>query len=187
MINLIPPNNEKKILLHSCCAPCSCSIIERMVESNLDLTIFYYNPNIYPQDEYELRKKENKHFAEKKGVSFIDADYDNDKWLQEVKGLEKEPERGYRCSICFKLRFEKTALFAHQNKFPVFATSLGMSRWKDLQHVNKCAEDASKKYVDVIFWNFNWRKNGGSEHMIELSNSENLYKQKYCGCLYSMK
>ena len=103
---LKPPNQEKKVLLHSCCAPCAGEVMESIVHSGLDLKVFFYNPNIQPKEEYEIRKNENKRFCDKLQIPFIDADYDKDNWFLRVKGLEYEPERGLRCTICFDMRFE---------------------------------------------------------------------------------
>ncbi|MBU0469763.1 MAG: epoxyqueuosine reductase QueH [Candidatus Omnitrophica bacterium] len=184
---LFPPNGEKKVLLHSCCAPCSGNILERMVDSEIDITVFYYNPNIYPQDEYEQRKKENKIFALKLNIPFIDADYDQSNWLDQVQGMENEPERGKRCSKCFDIRMQKSAQFANENGFNIFATSLGISRWKDLSQVNNSGITAAKAYTTLTFWDFNWRKEGGSILMYETSQRERFYRQKYCGCMFSLQ
>lgn len=181
------PNGSNKLLLHSCCAPCSGSIMEQLCNANIDYTVFFYNPNIHPKREYELRKNENIAFAQKHGVPFIDADYDSDEWFARAKGLEFEPERGKRCTMCFDMRLERTALFAHENGFAVFATSLGISRWKDLNQVNTCGKNAAAHYPDLIFWDNNWRKGGGSQRMIEISKAEEFYQQEYCGCIYSLR
>ena len=111
------PNNRKNLLLHSCCAPCAGEIMEAIAASEIETTIYFYNPNIHPKEEYEIRKDENIRFAEKLGFNFIDADYDKDNWFERVKGLEDEPERGERCTVCFDMRFERSALFAHENNY----------------------------------------------------------------------
>ena len=112
---LVPPGGEKKVLLHSCCAPCSGEVMEAMLASGVEYTIFFYNPNIHPEREYLLRKEENIRFAEKHGVPFVDADYDTDNWFARAKGMEWEPEKGARCTMCFDMRFDRTALYAHEN------------------------------------------------------------------------
>ena len=132
------PNGAKRLLMHSCCAPCAGEIMEAVAASDIDTTIFFYNPNIHPKEEYEIRKNENIRFAEKLGFDFVDADYDKENWFERIKGLEDEPERGERCTVCFDMRFERSALFAHENGFDVFATTLGISRWKDLNQINNC-------------------------------------------------
>ena len=184
---LTMPNNGKKLLMHSCCAPCAGEIMEAVAASGIDTTIYFYNPNIHPREEYEIRKEENIRFAEKLGFDFIDADYDKDNWFERVKGLEDEPERGERCTVCFDMRFERSALYAKENGFDVFATTLGISRWKDLNQINNSGLRAANRYNNLTFWDFNWRKQGGSSRMLEISKQEKFYKQEYCGCVYSLR
>ncbi len=186
-IKLIPPHNEKKILLHSCCAPCSGEIMEALVASGIEFTIFFYNPNIHPKREYEIRKNENIRFAEKMKIPFVDADYDRDNWFERVRGLEWEPERGKRCSVCFDMRFERTALYSHEHNFKVFTSSLGLSRWKDMNQINSCGIKAASRYPQLIYWTYNWRKGGGSQRMYEIAKREEFYQQEYCGCVYSLR
>ena len=178
---------ENNLLLHSCCAPCAGEIMEAVAAANIKTTVYFYNPNIHPLEEYEIRKEENKRFCEKLGFDFIDADYDKDNWFQRVKGLENEPERGKRCTVCFDMRFEGSALYAHENNFNYFATTLGISRWKDMNQINDSGKRAAERYEDVSYWDFNWRKDGGSSRMIEISKRENFYQQEYCGCVYSLR
>ena len=181
------PNGETNLLLHSCCAPCAGEIMEAVAASGIDTTVYFYNPNIHPIEEYELRKEENKRYCEALNFKFIDADYDKDNWFDRIKGLEHEPERGERCTKCFDMRFERSALFAHENNFSLFATTLGISRWKNLDQVNNSGLRASKRYDNLTFWDFNWRKQGGSSRMIEISKREEFYQQEYCGCVYSLR
>ncbi|MDB4042655.1 epoxyqueuosine reductase QueH [Gammaproteobacteria bacterium] len=181
------PGREKKLLLHSCCAPCAGEIMEAVAESKIDTTVFFYNPNIHPQEEYEIRKEENIRFCEKLGFNFIDADYDKDNWFKRVKGLEDEPERGARCTQCFDMRFERSALYAQENNFKVYATTLGISRWKDMNQINSSGKRAADRYEEVKYWDFNWRKQGGASRMIEISKREEFYQQEYCGCVYSLR
>lgn len=182
-----PPGGEKDLLLHSCCAPCSGPLIERMAESGLNLTIFFYNPNIHPKKEYELRKTENIRYAEKLGIPFVDADYDVQDWFARAKGMEREPERGIRCTMCFDMRFARTALYAHEHGFPVFTSSLGISRWKNMAQINDCGVRAAAPYEKLTYWTFNWRKEGGSARMYDLAKEEHFYQQQYCGCIYSLR
>lgn len=181
------PNNGKSLLLHSCCAPCAGEIMEAIAASGIATTIYFYNPNIHPIEEYEIRKDENIRFAEKLGFKFIDADYDKDNWFERIEGLEDEPERGKRCTVCFDMRFERSALFAYENHYDTFATTLGISRWKDLEQINTSGLKAANRYNDLTFWDFNWRKQGGSARMLEISKQEKFYKQEYCGCVYSLR
>jgi len=181
------PGGHDKLLLHSCCAPCSGEPMEAMLNSGIDFSIFFYNPNIHPQKEYELRKEENIRFAQKHSVPFIDADYDTDNWFERARGLENEPERGARCTACFDMRFERTALYAHEHGFKVMTSSLGISRWKDMAQINGCGVRAAARYPDLVYWDYNWRKKGGSARMIEISKRETFYQQEYCGCVYSLR
>ena len=181
------PNGESSLLLHSCCAPCAGEIMEAVAASEIKTTVYFYNPNIHPIQEYELRKEENKRYCQKLDFNFIDADYDKDNWFKRIKGLENEPERGERCTKCFDMRFERSALYAHENNFFLFATTLGISRWKDLDQVNNSGLRAADRYSDLNFWDFNWRKAGGSPRMIEISKREEFYQQEYCGCVYSLR
>lgn len=181
------PNGADKLLLHSCCAPCSGEVMEALLFSGIDFSIFFYNPNIHPVQEYEIRKQENIEFANKHHIPFIDADYDKDNWFERVKGLEWEPERGKRCGACFDMRFERTALYAHEHGFPVISSSLGISRWKDMNQINTSGLKAASRYPGIEYWTYNWRKGGGSERMYEIAKRENFYKQEYCGCVYSLR
>ncbi|MBR0346098.1 MAG: epoxyqueuosine reductase QueH [Rudaea sp.] len=181
------PGGADKLLLHSCCAPCSGELMEAFVESGIDYTIFFYNPNIHPAKEYELRKQENIRFADKHGVAFVDADYDTDNWFARAKGMENEPERGIRCSMCFDMRFERTALYAHEHGFAAMTSSLGISRWKNMDQINDSGRRAVAPYAGPSYWEHNWRKGGGSQRMIEISKRERFYQQEYCGCVYSLR
>ena len=180
------PNGEKKLLLHSCCAPCAGEIMEALAASDIDTTIYFYNPNIHPFDEYELRKEENIRFAEKLGMPIIDADYDRDEWFSRTRGQENEPERGARCTTCFDMRFQKTAQYASENNFDIISSTLGISRWKDMKQINDSGAKSSEPN-HLPYWDFNWRKQGGSSRMLEISKKENFYQQEYCGCIYSLR
>src|SRR5271168_1456728 len=181
------PKNAQKLLLHSCCAPCSGELMEALSASGINFTIFFYNPNIHPRKEYEIRKNENIRFAQKMNVPFVDADYDTSNWFARVKGLEFEPERGTRCTACFDIRFERTALYAHEHDFKVIVSSLGLSRWKYMDQINGCGLKAASRYADMVYWTYNWRKKGGSARMYEISKREEFYQQEYCGCVYSLR
>jgi hypothetical protein len=161
--------------------------MEAIQASGIPYAIFFYNPNIHPVREYELRKEENVRFAEKHGVHFVDADYDTDAWFARVRGLEHEPERGLRCTACFDMRFERTALYAHEHGFDAITSSLGISRWKDMEQINGCGRRAAARYPGLVYWDYNWRKKGGAQRMIEISRREQFYQQEYCGCVYSLR
>jgi predicted adenine nucleotide alpha hydrolase (AANH) superfamily ATPase len=181
------PDGADKLLLHSCCAPCSGEVMEAIHASGIEYSIFFYNPNIHPKREYLLRKEENIRFAEQHGIEFIDADYDTDNWFERVKGLEWEPERGERCTKCFDMRFERTALYAEEHGFPAISSSLGISRWKNMEQINDCGRRAASRYDNMVYWDYNWRKGGGAQRMIEISKREGFYQQEYCGCVYSLR
>lgn len=181
------PEGRRRLLLHSCCAPCSGEVMEALLFSKIDFSIYFYNPNIHPKREYELRKSENIRFAEKHGIPFIDADYDRDNWFARAKGMEMEPERGIRCSMCFDMRFERTALYAHEQGFDVISSALGISRWKNMDQINESGLRAAAHYPPLIYWTYNWRKQGGSQRMLEISKQEQFYQQEYCGCAYSLR
>lgn len=161
--------------------------MEAMQASGVEYTIFFYNPNIHPREEYELRKAENVRFAEQHGVPFVDTDYDTDNWFARTKGQEWEPEKGARCTTCFDMRFDRTALYAHEHGFPVITSCLGISRWKDMDQINACGVRAASYYPDMSYWTFNWRKGGGASRMLEISKREHFYQQEYCGCIYSLR
>ncbi len=181
------PGGENKVLMHSCCAPCAGELMEKMKNDGIDLTIFFYNPNIHPKKEYEIRKNENIRYAEQMNIPFVDADYDVQNWFSRAKGMEKEPERGIRCTMCFDMRFQRTALYAYENNFKVITSSLGISRWKNMDQINDCGVRAASHYDGVEYWTYNWRKNGGGARMYEIAKRENFYKQEYCGCIYSLR
>ena len=184
---LVLPNQGKKLLLHSCCAPCAGEVMEALIASDIMFTIYFYNPNIHPRKEYDLRKEENIRFAEKHNIPFIDADYDVDHWFDLAKGMENEPEKGIRCTMCFDMRFEKTAEYAAANGFDVISSSLGISRWKNMDQINDCGVKAASRYPEMDYWTLNWRKKGGSGRMLEISKRERFYMQEYCGCAYSLR
>ena len=185
--NLEAPVEDKRILLHSCCAPCAIEVMLALKAAGYEQTIYFYNPNIHPLSEYLLRKDENKRFCDKENIAFIDADYDRDEWFERTKGQEWEPERGARCSTCFTMRFEKTARYAHQHGWKLISSTLGISRWKDMAQINSCGVQAANAIGNVHYWTLNWRKKGGSQRMIELSKQEHFYQQEYCGCVYSLR
>ena len=181
------PGGATQVLLHTCCAPCSSAIIECMMKHGITPTIYYYNPNIYPREEYEIRKNECSRYAKSLGLEIIDADYDHENWLQEMKGLEQEPERGPRCLKCFKYRLLKTAQYAQDHGFKVITTTLASSRWKSLEQIEEAGRFAESQVPGVTFWAQNWRKGGLSERRIQIIKEYGFYNQQYCGCEFSMR
>ncbi len=184
---VIVPGGETKVLLHTCCAPCSSAIIECMLQHNITPTIYYCNPNIFPEEEYMIRKNECTRYAESLGLDIVDADYDHEIWLGCVKGLENEPERGNRCMECFRMRLRRTAKYAHEKGYKVITTTLASSRWKSLEQINEAGQFAVEPYDDVTWWDQNWRKGGLSERRAQIIREYGFYNQKYCGCEFSMR
>jgi predicted adenine nucleotide alpha hydrolase (AANH) superfamily ATPase len=175
------------ILLHTCCAPCSAAIIEWLLNNNIRPTLFYYNPNIYPRGEYEIRKAECTRYALLKGIDIVDGDYNHEDWLQSISGLENEPERGGRCLKCFKIRLWGTACFADSSGFERFTTTLASSRWKNLAQIAEAGHWAASQFENITFWDKNWRKEGLSERRLILLKENNFYNQQYCGCEFSIR
>ncbi len=181
------PDGCSRLLLHSCCAPCSCEIMRLLKASGINFTVLFCNPNIDTLDEYSKRKIEALRYSEKLSIPFFDMDYDNSLWLNRVSGLEKEPEKGKRCSVCFDVRMERTALFAHENGFDIFTSSIGISRYKDFEQITESGRRAALKYANLVYWDLNWRKSGGSDRTALLAKHEGFYRQDYCGCIYSRR
>ena len=187
------PFGETKVLLHTCCAPCSSAIIEALLKNGITPVIYYCNPNIFPQEEYEIRKDECTRYAKALGLEIVDADYDHDNWLEAMKGLEAEPERGGRCLKCFKLRLLRTAEYARDHGFKVITTTLASSRWKSLDQINEAGLWACNAVENVppddsvIWWNQNWRKGGLQERRLQIIKEYDFYNQLYCGCEFSMR
>ena len=155
----------ENVLLHSCCAPCSAAIVEWMLAQDIRPTLYYFNPNIFPQEEYEIRKSECSRYAQKLGLEIIDGDYDHTAWLSDVAGLEDEPERGFR----------------------LFTTTLASSRWKSLQQITEAGKWAAARFEGLEFWEKNWRKGGLSERRKILLAENGFYNQQYCGCEFSFR
>ncbi len=178
-----------KLLLHSCCAPCSSWVIT-FLTNYFDITVLYYNPNISPKAEYEKRKAEQIRLINEinhtNKLAIIDCDYDNDIYEKQIKGYETCPERGERCTICFNLRLSKTAKVAKEHKFDYFCSTLTVSPYKNANLINKIGEELGNEYqVKWLYSDF--KKNDGYKHSIELSKKYNLYRQDYCGCKYSKR
>jgi predicted adenine nucleotide alpha hydrolase (AANH) superfamily ATPase len=184
-IPLSYPYKNEKLLLLSCCAPCSVEIIKRLADNNVDKTVLFYNPNIHPKLEYMHRKQQNKEVCDKYGLKFIDLDYNVKNWFNVIKGLEKEPERGQRCAKCFDYRLVKTAEYALENGFNVISSTLAASRWKDLNQIENIAKSIEQRYPNLKYWYLDLRKKGAQDQRLNLIKENNLYEQNYCGCIYS--
>ena len=176
-------DDHNKLLLHSCCGPCSSSVIERL-RDYFDITVIYYNPNIEPQEEYEKRKSEQLGLLNELGIKFMDIDYLNNEYHEKVKGYENEPENGLRCPLCFELRLDKTASKAKENNFDYFGTTLTVSPHKNSKIINEIGLKLEEKH-GVKFLLSDFKKEDGYKRSIELSKKYDLYRQDYCGCLYS--
>lgn len=182
---IIVPDGLHEVLLHACCAPCSSAIVEWLTAHGIRTTIFYYNPNIWPREEYEIRKQESKRHAERLNISWIDGDYNHRQWCHDVCGLENEPERGRRCQLCFSLRLEATARKAAELGIRHFATTLASSRWKSLEQIERAGRLAEQSVPGTTFWAQNWRKGGLQERRNQLLKTYQFYNQQYCGCEFS--
>jgi len=191
---IIVPEGCKRVLLHACCAPCSSAIVEWLLAHEIEPVIYYFNPNIYPREEYEIRKNESKRHAESLGIKWIDGDYDHEAWKAQMCGLEQEPERGRRCEACFYVRLLSTAKKAQELGIEWFATTLASSRWKSLEQINTAGLRAAQAVTGertgipkVQFWAQNWRKDGLQERRNELLKAYDFYNQTYCGCEFSLR
>lgn len=184
---IIQERKNPSLLLHSCCAPCSSYVLEYLCKY-FYITVFYYNPNIWPYEEYVKRVNEQKEFILKFDVdnkmSFIEGSYDSEKFYLITKGLEKEKEGGSRCFKCYRLRLEETAKLAKEKNYDYFTTTLTISPYKDAQKLNCIGKDLEDKYeLEYLYSDF--KKKNGYKRSIELSKEYNLYRQNYCGCIFS--
>ncbi len=184
---IMVPTGVQQVLLHACCAPCSSAIVEWMLQHGVRPTIFYFNPNIFPKEEYEIRKEESKRHAESLGLQWIDGDYDHQRWLEKVSGLEGEPERGSRCLQCFTYRLTVAALQAKKLGLTYFTTTLASSRWKSLDQITEAGLKAQDAVEGTLFWAQNWRKGGLQERRNQLLREYDFYNQQYCGCEFSQR
>ena len=180
-------NRVPKLLLHSCCAPCSSYVLEYL-SNYFYITVFYYNPNIYPDEEYTKRVEEQKRFIEKLPtkypVSFVEGDFEKNLFYDRIKGLEQEPEGGRRCEVCFELRLEKTAALAKEMGMDYFTTTLSISPMKNAQLLGEIGQRLSKKY-QVAYLMSDFKKKNGYKRSVELSGAYGMYRQDYCGCVFS--
>ncbi|MBQ9278037.1 MAG: epoxyqueuosine reductase QueH [Lachnospiraceae bacterium] len=178
---------KERLLLHACCAPCSSYVLEYL-ENKYDITVFYYNPNITEMAEYKKRVSEITRFIDEapfaKNVKLLEGKYEPELFFEMAKGLESEPERGKRCYKCYELRMEETARYAKEKEFDLFTTTLSISPHKNADWLNEIGNRLSEKYeIDYLYSNF--KKNNGYSRSIQLSKEYNLYRQNYCGCIYS--
>ena len=170
---------NNKLLLVSCCAPCSCGVIKHLAEQGVNLTVLFYNPNIRPFEEYRKRADENKKVCSLYNVPFVELEYDNERWCMLTAGLHDLPERNKRCDICFEMQLKRAFKYALENGFEQVSSVLGVSRYKDFDQVNRAAERAGG---NSIYRPINWRKGGLQELSAALKEELSLYNQTYCGC-----
>lgn len=182
--SLTPPP-AGPVLLHACCAPCSSAIVEWMLAHGVKPTVYYYNPNIFPYEEYVRRRDESRRHAEAQGLEWVEGPYDHEAWLAEVDGLESEPERGRRCLKCFAMRLSRAAEAAKLMGCGCLTTTLASSRWKSQAQIDEAGRGAEAA-TGVVFWHQNWRKDGLSERRATLLREFGFYNQLYCGCEFSM-
>ncbi|MDD6244467.1 MAG: epoxyqueuosine reductase QueH [bacterium] len=185
ILNSIDLNHKPTLLLHSCCAPCSSAVLER-ISKYFSITILFYNPNITDYEEYLKRKEELKRLIKDVNyqIEIMDCDYDKEKFIEMALGLEDKKEGDIRCYKCYKLRLEKTAIVAKENNFDYFTTTLSISPYKNSKWLNEIGEELANKYnINYLYADF--KKKNGYKRSIELSNIYHLYRQDYCGCIYS--
>lgn len=176
---------RKKLLLHICCAPDASVVVERL-RDEYDITGFFYNPNVHPQAEYGLRASETIKLAGKMAFPLAPAPYDPDYWFEQVRGMEQLPEKSHRCRICMQIRLEKTAQYAHEKNFDLFTTVLSVSPHKDAALINFIGQTLAKKH-HISFLEANFKKKDGFKRSLELTKEYNLYRQNYCGCIFSKR
>ena len=186
---LVKEGRRPKLLLHACCAPCSSYCLEYLTKY-FDITVYYHNPNISPQSEFDYRVSELKRLLSEMPLSspveLVVADYDAAEFEDAVRGLENEPERGGRCTVCYRLRLTKSAEYAAAHGFDYFTTTLSISPYKDAERLVKIGEELAEKY-GVSYLPSDFKKKNGYKRSIELSEEYGLYRQDYCGCVYSKK
>lgn len=189
LLKLEKEGQVPKLLLHSCCAPCSSYVLEYLSQ-HFEITVFYYNPNIFPESEYTKRILEQQtligEMETKYPVSFIAGHYDKDKFYDMAKGLEHVKEGGERCFKCYALRLEESARIAKEGGFDYYTTTLSISPLKNAEKLNQIGTEIAEKY-GVQYLQSDFKKKNGYKRSIELSKEFGLYRQDYCGCVYSMQ
>ncbi len=175
-----------KILLHVCCAVCGGAVIEKLKQDGNEVAAFFYNPNIFPEEEYSRRRDEASRICKEAGIEFVEGECDYKSWLEKVKEYAAEREGGKRCEICFAIRLSEAAQKASELGCDAIATTLTISPHKNAEVINKigkeCSEIYGLKFIDTI-----WRKAGGFKRACEIAKEKDIYHQHYCGCEYSKK
>ncbi|MGN0383967.1 MAG: epoxyqueuosine reductase QueH [Eubacterium sp.] len=187
MIETEYSDRKPRLLLHACCAPCSSHVLD-YISRIFDITVMYYNPNIFPEDEFKYRLTEIQRLVREmdlqQTVNVIAPEYNPDEFFEAVKGYEHFPEGSERCYICYELRLRKTAMIAQQKEYDYFATTLSISPLKNVKKINEIGEKVADEY-SVKYLVSDFKKKDGYKHSIELSRKYNLYRQNFCGCVYS--
>ena len=173
-----------QLVLLSCCGPCSAGAIKQLVDGKIygvdDFIVLFFNPNIFPETEYNKRRDEQIKYCEQVGAKYAVLEYDHDTWRTAVQGFEAEPERGQRCALCFAYRFRRAVQFAHENGYNAIASVLGVSRHKDQSQVDNAARQAC---TDVLYLPIKWDEN----LRVQINREHNFYRQNYCGCEFSVR
>lgn len=177
--------DRPRLLLHMCCAGCSPHVVD-LLRQNQDVWGFFYNPNIHPAEEYQLRLKEAVDLGQRLGIPVSCGEYDADRWFDLTRGMELEPEGGARCEVCFRMRLERAARQAREDGCFFLTTTLTVSPHKNADMINRIGSETGEKY-GVIFLESNFKKKDGFKKTMELSHALGLYRQDYCGCVYSRR
>lgn len=175
----------KKIILHACCAPCASYPIKKLLDDGYEPVVFFYNPNIFPLKEYDIRRVELEKYCQKINVEYIEGPYEIKEFYEKIKGFEKEKEKGKRCSLCFNLRLDKTAQLAKEKNIKYFTTTLSVSPHKNSDQIFEQGRIISEKYC-VEFLEYNFKKQDGFKISRQIAKENNMYAQKYCGCEFSI-
>lgn len=176
----------KNFLLHICCAPCAGQVMQELKQRGFEITAYFCNPNIYPSAEHKVRRDEIKKYCLANKINFIEEKYKHMDWLNKVRGLEKEPEGGQRCAVCYQQRLELTAKFAQAKGFDVFDSTLSISPHKDFEKIRKIGDELAEKY-DTQYYGGNWKKKDGFKKACCLAREHGFYRQSYCGCEFSQQ
>jgi epoxyqueuosine reductase len=174
---------KPKLLLHVCCATCGAYVLE-LLKNDYQVTAYYYNPNIYPVEEYEKRFLEIQKYCQKNQIPFIEEKPDQDEWFAKIKGFEQEPERGKRCWLCYDMRLAKTAEYAKNHGFQFFGTDLSISPHKDAKKLNEIGKKLEKTF-GLKYFEADFKKADGFKKAMAVSRQNEFYRQDYCGCIYS--
>lgn len=181
------PDGGQRLLLHSCCVVCTGEPLEQLLCGEFEFAVFFYNPNIFPENEYILRRDEALAHCERLGIPFIEGPYNPESWEKSAGVHGPGREGGERCAACFEERLRMTADVALAEGYDTFATTLGISRWKNLKLIDQIGDRVGKQTEAINYWPKNWRKKGGSQRMYEIAKYYDFYMQDYCGCRFSIQ